>query len=71
MSSPLPFLKEKTQAGVVAEHRESPETPAGLMAVSDELIQAIESKDAKGVAMALQNAFYLLDSEPHEEGPHE
>lgn len=71
MSSPLPFLQDKAQVGVAVEHRgEAPENH-GLMSCADELLRAIEAKDRKGVMMALANAFDLLDSMPHEEGPHE
>lgn len=73
MSSPLPFLKDKKpQAGVIVEHRSESDSKEnhGLAAAAMELLKAIESKDAKGIAMALRCAFELLDSEPHEEGPH-
>jgi hypothetical protein len=69
MSSPLPFLKEKPQTGVVAvEHRESGPENHGLLAAATELLRAIEAKDAKGVAMAFQNAFELLESSSLDDG---
>jgi hypothetical protein len=39
----------------------------GLQAAAEELLKAMKSDDAKGVALALENAFYLLESIPHEE----
>jgi hypothetical protein len=67
------FLKQKPQTGVMTEHR-SENTDSqdnyGLEAAASELIQAIEAKDTKAVARALQSAFMLLDSndegEPNE-----
>ena len=43
----------------------------GLEAAANDLIQAVHGKDAGAVVEALRNAFTILDSEPHEEGPHE
>lgn len=73
MPSPLPFMKEKPQTGIVTEHRQSPEDDSnpGLSAAASDLLSAIEAKDIKGIAMALQSAFELVDSMPHEEGPNE
>lgn len=67
------FLNKKPQTGIAIEHRSETDSPDnhGLLAAASELLAAVESKDAKGVALALQNAFELLDSMPHEEGPHE
>jgi hypothetical protein len=42
----------------------------GLDAAGQELIDAVDAKDAAGVAMALRNAFAILESEPHVEGEH-
>jgi hypothetical protein len=38
---------------------------------AQELIQAVEAKDAAGVKEALRAAFMFLDSQPHHEGPEE
>jgi hypothetical protein len=67
------FLKDKPQTGIVSEHRSESETSDnfGLMAAAEELINAIKSGSAQGVAAALKSAFELMDSQPHEEGPHE
>ena len=43
----------------------------GLDAASGDLITAVKSGDVAGVSEALKNAFSILDSQPHEEGPHE
>lgn len=67
----LPFLEDSKNVGVAVEHRSEGPENHGLMLAADELIKAVERKDRKGVAMALANAFELLDSMPHEEGPHE
>lgn len=70
MPNPLPFLHDKKETGVAVEHRMGPEEDPGILAVADDLISALARKDRKGVAMALRSAFELLDSMPHEEGPH-
>lgn len=44
---------------------------AGMMAAAEDLIAAIHGKDAAGVAAALQAAFDLCDSAPHQEAPEE
>ena len=70
MPSPLMFLEEKNrQTGIVTEHRSEKgrEMNPGLQAAAEELLKAMKSDDAKGVALALENAFYLLESMPHEE----
>lgn len=41
-----------------------------LEGVSEDLMHAIHSKDIKAICEALRAAFSLLESEPHEEGPH-
>ncbi len=42
----------------------------GLEAAAQELIDAVEAKDAAGVASALRNSFAILESAPHSEGEH-
>jgi 2C-methyl-D-erythritol 2,4-cyclodiphosphate synthase len=81
----LPFLKPKHQgiAGIVVKMRkpdekdegdeipeESDDKDAAIHACADDLIKAVHSQDIKGVAEALRSAFEIMDSEPHEEGPH-
>ena len=41
-----------------------------LEGAMSELHSALNSKDYKGAAEIFRSAFYLLDSEPHEEGEH-
>lgn len=69
MSSPLPFLQDRDGAagGVIGEVQM---VDPGIYSAAFELIKALESKDPQAVASALKNAFELLDSQPHEEGPH-
>ena len=43
----------------------------GLLAASEELINAVKEGNKEAVASALKNAFYICDSMPHEEGEHE
>jgi hypothetical protein len=76
----LPFLKPRQQTGLIVStrkpdggseesHTEGQEDE-GLHACSEDLIKAIHSKDAHGVTAAIKAAFEILDSMPHEEGPH-
>jgi hypothetical protein len=71
MPSPLPFMQDQKIADVTTEHRMGDDEDPGLMSCADELLTAVESKDIKGIARAMRSAFTLLESEPHEEGPHE
>ncbi len=71
-----PFIlneEKKNNVGVIVEHRSEAgrHAPVGLQIAAEELMKAVERKDATGVALALQNAFLLLDAMPHEEGEHE
>ncbi len=76
----LPFLKPKSVAGLIIsrrkpdgsteeQHSEGNEGE-GLDACSEALIRAVNAKDAKSVSAAIRDAFQILESEPHEEGPH-
>ncbi len=78
--SNLPFLQKKQIAGLIVAHRkpdggqeeshsEGNENSA-LEACAEDLIRAIHAKDGMHVALALRAAFDVLESEPHEEGPH-
>ena len=42
-----------------------------LESASEDLINAVHSKDVKAVCSALRAAFQMLDMEPQEESPHE
>lgn len=75
----LPFLKHKQMAGVIIHQRKKDgsmdtapeaETHDGMHAAAEALLRAVTSKDAAAVATALRDAFEILDSEPHVEGPH-
>lgn len=76
----LPFLapkkiasvimaKTKPEGGVEDERHEDEQDP-GLMSAAEDLISAVHAKDAAAVAEALEAAFEILDSQPHEEGEH-
>lgn len=74
---PLPFLKPKPVAGVIVTQRKAdggdimqPEEDHGLLACAEDLIRGIHSKDAHTVKEALKALFELMESMPHEEGPH-
>jgi hypothetical protein len=73
----IPFLKRSQDASASApieserlETVESSDDYDSLEAAAEDLIAAVHSKDAKAVCVALRAAFELMDSEPHEEGPH-
>lgn len=75
----LPFLKSKQaqQTGVIIKERapdqkeESEDIGAhGIEACAEEFIRAVHAKDVKAAAAALKDAFEILESQPHEEGPH-
>ena len=73
----LPFLSKKPQvAGIMTverkpdEGKEPEQDQSGIEAAAGDLIAAIHSKDVRAVAAAIKAAFEIMDSEPHEEGPH-
>jgi hypothetical protein len=74
----LPFLKLKNsrQDGVITqvrptdEGKEPAEDLSGLEAAMADLCHAEEAKDYKGMAKAFKAAFEMLESEPHNEYPH-
>ncbi len=75
----LPFLKRKQEpaTGLIIKNR-APDQPsesedkddpsAAHEACAKEIIQAIESKDAKRLAEALKDMYQILESGPEEEG---
>ena len=78
----LPWLKQdKKVAGLIVEMRkpdggleetaQEDSEDTGIESCAQDLIKAVEGKDAKAVAQALKSAFEILDSQPHSEGPHE
>lgn len=75
----LPFLKPRQVAGLIISKRKpdgseekysEDDEDHGLDACSEDLIRAVTSKDTKAVSAAIRAAFEILDSGPHEEGPH-
>jgi hypothetical protein len=74
----LKSKKDQTSPGIITktrtpdEHNQSDEDDpkAGHLAAAEALIAAVKSGHAQGVADALQDAFTMMDSEPHEEGEH-
>jgi hypothetical protein len=76
----LPFLKPKTQTGLIISQRKpdgeteekgmEDQEDMGLMSAAEDLIRAVHAKDAKAVASALRAAFEIVDSEAHVEGEH-
>lgn len=70
----LPFLKKKPQPGVMVQTRQADEDKqpdnTGLEACAQDLIDAVQSGDAKRVASALKAAHDICDTYSHEEGPH-
>lgn len=51
---------------------DQPEDPsAAIESCARDLIKAVHAQDIKSVAEAIQSAFTILDSQPHEEYDHE
>lgn len=73
----LPWMKNgpKQSAGIAMqvrkpdEGKETPNEDPAVLAAAEDILRAIDSKDAKHLAQALRAAFQILDSEPDEEGP--
>lgn len=74
----LPFLKPKRQDAGIAVTVRTPDGgmereedhSEGLKACAADLIRAVHAKDEDSVASAIKAAFEILDSLPHNEGPH-
>lgn len=73
----LPFLKKKSQVGVIVTTRPSDESKQDESHESDpieycaeDLMNAVHNKDKKAVAEAIRSAFDILESEPHNEAEH-
>lgn len=73
------FLKKSKEASVSAPVESVTRKPdedaegedyGGIETCAEDLLKAIEKKSVSGIAEALTSAFEILDSEPHEEGPH-
>lgn len=76
----LPFLKKKEasgSSGLLIKTRTPDEKPeveedqddssAAIESCAAELIRAVHARDTKAVASAMQDAFEILESIPHEE----
>lgn len=72
----LPFLKNNQEASASGKIESVERKPDGeeeydvLESAAEDLCRAIKADDYKAVAAAWRAGFQLLDSEPHEEGPH-
>jgi len=77
----LPFLSnKKSKAGyaqdmIVKDRKpdqsdDKDDPKAFLKACAQDLIDAIKSENVDKVAQVLEDTFEMLDSQPHEEGPH-
>lgn len=55
--------------GSMEQEGEAKEPNHALLAAAEDLISAVHMKDASKVAEALDAAFEICDSSPHEEGP--
>lgn len=72
----LPFLPNKRIQSMLVVHKKSgqPIEVSGeehpLSSAADDLIQAVHNKNVDATAKALEAAFQICDSMPHEEGDH-
>lgn len=71
----LPYLKKHKPAGITQEispqdYTSDQDQDAGLDACAQDLKDAINNNDIKGITNALRAFFEIVDSQPHEEGPH-
>lgn len=81
---PLPFLKKpnrstgisvavRTPKGTMAEEDEGQQgqQDQGLKYAAHDLLMAVDNRDIQGISEALKAAFQILESQPHEEAPHD
>lgn len=77
----LPWLKNKqaSQTGISVEYRKPDESKdespsesddSGMEACAEDLMKGIDMRDKKQVVSAIKAMFEIMDSMPHEEGPH-
>ena len=66
----LPFKKEGSISMPVSMNREPDHEFDGLEYAAEDLMRAIHTRDIKAVTAALRAVFQLMESQPHEEGPH-
>lgn len=78
MAKPI-FLQKQSDAAIVSPVPDKIERKPddskdeefdSLEGAMQELHSALNSKDYKGAAQIFRSAFELMDSQPHEEGPH-
>ena len=67
-------MNQSRNVGVIVKKR-TPDEPkesdnSAIEACAEQLIKSIKSNDIKGAAQAMQDAFDIMDSAPHIEGPH-
>ena len=67
----LPFLSGHRQQTMYSDGKNITVGEHPLAPAAEDLINAIHSKDVGAVAKALEAAFEIADSQPHEEGSHE
>lgn len=73
MPLPPPFDKKDKKVGVIVSDSRSDSgrgRNVALEVAAEELLSAIEKKDAVALASAFRNAFQLVELEPHEEAEH-
>lgn len=73
MPLPPPFQDKDKKVGVIVSESRSDsgrERNIALETAAEELLSAIEKKDAVALASAFRNAFQLVELEPHEEAEH-
>lgn len=76
----LPFLEPKNMSSIIIAKRKHDgaikddhidgEEDQSLIVAAEDLIRAIEGKNATALAAAIKSAFEICDAMPHEEGPH-
>jgi len=73
----LPFLKvKKADGGMITQLRKpdegkEPLQDPGLEMAMEDMCKAHDARDYKAMAKAFQAAFQILESQPHEEAPHD
>jgi hypothetical protein len=71
MPLPPPFDNKDKKVGVIVTENRGRDRNIALETAAEELLRAIEKKDAVSLASAFRNAFQLVELEPHEEHEHE
>lgn len=71
----LPFLKNKKRDAAVIVQERAPDAPqedsgsSAMEAAAQDILRAISQNDYKHLAMALQSAFDICQSQPQDEAP--